>query len=286
MVHEKDRDSWVARMEKQFTEQPASLDRVLKWCGYYQASPEMRSEFFAKQSKPFLAGMKTAEQVKLMNHLRHPLRMDDEAQVVMRAVRTDGMTDEEIKAYASFVALYEPEDAVMRYIARIKDKLFAAKARFDYYNARIHRNQPNMEKALAEIPALEKSPKYAEGLDWAKAGLLRGLGRYDEAIKAYRAANRQPDSTWAVADCMVALKQYDQAVKSVKEIESVGGAVASRACLKAADIHRIAGDKGREVNQLRVLMKRYPKSGESSEAHNRLESYGVALTGGEAEAEE
>ena len=38
--------------------------------------------------------------------------------------------------------------------------------------------------------------------------------------------------------------------------------------------------------QLRSVLKRYPKSGESSSAHNRLEAYGVALVGGEAEAEE
>ena len=53
-----------------------------------------------------------------------------------------------------------------------------------------------------------------------------------------------------------------------------------------ADIYRISGDKGKEVTQLRSVLRRYPKSGESSEAHNRLESYGVALIGGEAEAEE
>ena len=66
-----------------------------------------------------------------------------------------------------------------------------------------------MEKALAEIPELQKSPKYAEGLPWAKAKLLQGLGRYEEAIKAYRAANKQPDSTWEITNCLVALKQYD-----------------------------------------------------------------------------
>ena len=53
-----------------------------------------------------------------------------------------------------------------------------------------------------------------------------------------------------------------------------------------ADIYRISGDKGKEVTQLRLVLVRYPKSGQSSEAHNRLESYGVALTGGEAEAED
>jgi hypothetical protein len=40
------------------------------------------------------------------------------------------------------------------------------------------------------------------------------------------------------------------------------------------------------VKQLRAVLKRYPKSGESSQAHNRLEAYGVPLVGGESEAEE
>jgi tetratricopeptide (TPR) repeat protein len=222
----------------------------------------------------------------LMNRLRHPLRMDTEAQEVMRTVRTDGMTDEELNAYAAFLANYVPEEEVLRNFAKMKDKLFATKARFDYYNARTHRNQPYMEKALAEIPELLKSPKYAEGLLMTQAGLLQNIGRHEEAIKSYRAANVQPESTWGVADSLAALKQYDEAVKTVKELEAVGGPVASRASLKAADILRISGDKGREVTQLRQVLKRYPKSGESSEAHNRLETYGVALSGGEAEAED
>lgn len=285
MAHEKDGASWLARMEKQFASKPAALDRVLQWCDWYRPDPEMRSKFFAKQSAPFLAALKTPEKMSLMNRLRS-IGMDTEAQTVMRSVRTDGMTDEEIKSYADFVAHYEPEEAVLGYIARMKDKLFATKARFDYYHGRSHHNPPFMEKALIEIPELLKSPKYAEGLPLTQARLLHNLGRHEEAIKSYRAANVQPESTWGVADCQTALKQFDQAVKTVKEIESVGGPVASRASLKVADIYRVAGDKGREVTQLRQVLKRYPKSGESSEAHNRLESYGVALTGGEADAEE
>ncbi len=69
-------------------------------------------------------------------------------------------------------------------------------------------------------------------------------------------------------------------------MESVGGKEAAQACLKAADIYKFSGEKGKEVTQLRLVLKRYPKSNQSSEAHNRLESYGVALIGGEAEAEE
>jgi predicted GTPase len=82
------------------------------------------------------------------------------------------------------------------------------------------------------------------------------------------------------------MKQYPKAIKTVKDLEALGGSVASRASLKAADIYKISGDKGKEVAQLRNVLRNYPKSGESSEAHNRLEAYGVALVGGEAKADE
>lgn len=286
-VYEKDTKSWLARLEKQYKLQPAALARVLKWCGYYSADVKMRSAFFASESKPFLAGMKTAEKMKLMRNLSHPLRMNEEARTVMRSVSTEGMTDEEINKLTNFAAAYEPEEFVLRYFARIKDKAYAAKSRFDYYNARTHRNKPFMEKALAEIPVLQKAPDYAgQALGLSQARLLQGLGRYEEGIKAYRGANKQPESTWGVTDCMVALKQYSQAVKTVQGLESVGGKTASSASFKIAEIYRISGNKGKEVQQLRMVLRRYPKSSESSEAHNRLEKYGVALTGGESTAEE
>ncbi|NNM31158.1 MAG: tetratricopeptide repeat protein, partial [Akkermansiaceae bacterium] len=215
LAHENQEESWLARMEKQYKAKPATLDRVLQWCGYFNRDAKLRSEFFARESKPFLAGLKNDEKIRLMNQLRHPHGMHDEAQAVMRSVSTSGMSDEELKSYAGFVAYYEPEDVVLRYFARMKDKLFAAKARFDYYKARSHRNPPNMEKALAEIPALRKSPDYAGvELSWAEADLQRGLGNYEEAIKAYRAANKQPDTTWAVADCLVAMKNYPKAIET------------------------------------------------------------------------
>ena len=285
MVHEKDAAAWLARMEKQYTLKPASIDRVLQWCKYYKSDPTLRSEFFAKHTKDLLAGMKAGELMDLMGKLRRPLEMNEEAQAVMRSVKVGDLSDEEINRFATLAADYQSEDEILRHLARIKDKLFATKARFDYYNSRSHRNPPFMEKALAEIPELMKSPKYAEGLNWTKATLLQGLDRHEDAILAFRVANRQPDSTWEIANSMVALKQFDQAVKTVSELESVGGPTAAKASFKVADIYRTSGDKGREVTQLRSVLRRYPKSPESSEAHNRLEGYGVALTGGEAEAE-
>ncbi len=283
-VHEKDQAGWQARMEKQFAQKSATIDRVLQWCDYYKENPKLRSVFFAKHTKDMLGSMKPTERMGLMARLNHPLQMHEEAQTVMRSIRTDGLKDDEIKRFALLAANYQGEEEVLRYLARIKDPLFATKARFDYYNDRSHRNPPFMEKALAEIPELLKSPQYSDGLTWTKATLLQNLGRHEEAIEAFRAANKQPDSTWEITNSLVALKQYDQAIKTVGELESIGGGVASRASLRVADIHKTSGDKAREIDQLRIVLRRYPKTKESAAAHDRLEAYGVALVGGEAEA--
>lgn len=252
----------------------------------YRLDGSAKKGFYAKHLAELHPGLEQKGKLYWMNELRrHGLH--EEAASVMRTVRTTNMSDKELAGFAGFVAYYETEETVLQYIARMKDKTAAAKARFDYYNGKSHRNVPFMEKALAEIPALQKSPEYATvDLTFRQAQLLQGVSRFEESIKAYRSANKQPDSTWGITDCLVAMKQYPKAIKTVKDLEALGGSVASRASLKAADIYKIAGDKGKEVAQLRNVLRNYPKSGESSEAHNRLEAYGVALVGGEAKADE
>jgi tetratricopeptide (TPR) repeat protein len=276
-------------MEKQFQAKPATLERLKQWLEYFRhrQDPAARSAFFTKHGQPLVAGLDAAAKIALVKQMTHAHNMVAEAQTVMRTISPENLSDTDLVGFAGAAAgLNESEETVLRVFARMKDKLAASKARFDYYNSRSHRNPPFMEKALAEIPALKQSPAHAgQSLVWSEAVLLQGLGRYEEAIKAFRTANKQPESTWEIADCLVSLKQYDQAVTAVREIESVGGATASAASLKAADIYRASGDKGREVGQLRTVLKRYPKSPESSKAHGRLESYGVALTGGESETE-
>ena len=283
-IHEKDTSAWVARLEKQLISKPVTIDRLIKFSSQLRADPKQRSAFFTKHSTPLLTSLKPSELVDLIAKLIHPHQMQEEAQTVIRSVRTDTLSDAEIQRFAMLVGYYQTEEDVLRYIARIKDSALATKTRFDYYLSKSHRNAPYQEKALAEIPELSKIPKYADGLTWTKASLLKQLGRYEEAIDAFRSANKQPDSTFEISECYVGLKQYDQAIKTVSDLESVGGSVASQASLRVADIHRISGDKAKEVAQLRTVLRRYPKTGESAKAHDRLEAYGVALVGGEAEA--
>jgi len=289
LVHEKNPKVWVERMRQQYASKPATLERALEWCRWFGGDKKLQDAFFMETIHPMLGGMENKERIALMNKLNSShYKMSGQAQAVMRTVKTQGMKDDELLNFANASADFLTEEEIMRYYARLSDKMLATKARYDYYVARSHRNKPYMEKALVEIPALRKSPKYASAeLSWQEAVLLEGLGRYEEAIKAYNAANRQPDSTWKVADCLQALKNYPKAIETVRQLESVGGPTAAQACLRIADIYRAAGDKSREVDQLRLVLQRYPKSGKpQSEAHNRLETYGVAIKGGEAEAEE
>jgi tetratricopeptide (TPR) repeat protein len=315
-VYEKDKDAWAAKMDKQFSLTPATLGRVAGWIGYYNWDPALELAFAMKHGGPLIAGakpnermqvmermrwnrdkfyekwvlrtvsgLKTEEKVWLMNRLRHPCGLHEQATSVLRQVNVSGMTDKELVGVGNFAGYYLAEEDVLRYFAKMQDKVYAAKARFDYYVG--DRNRPrNPEKALAEIPVIKKSPEYAgPELSWTEAMMHRRVGRHEEAIKAYRAANKQPDSTWAVTDCMVAMKQYGAAIKNVQGLESVK-ATASAACLKIADIYKSAGDKGKEVEQLQLVLRRYPKSGQSSTAHQRLESYGVKIMGGESKADE
>lgn len=287
LIHDKDPKAWQARMDKQFESKPKDIGRVIRWCNWL-SDKKQRAAFFAKHGRPMIASMDIPQRISLMNNLWHPLGLHEDILSVLRTIKLQDATDEQINQVAGIAARLQTEEEVLRYFARMKDKVYATKCRFDYYSGGAERNRDFQEKALAQIPALKKVPQYATvQLTWREAELLQKLGRYEEAIKAYRTANKQPDSTWRITDCLQAMKNYPKAIETVRQLESVGGPTAAQACLRIADIHRAAGDKAREVDQLRLVLKRYPKSGgPQSEAHNRLETYGVALIGGESEADE
>ena len=319
LIYEKDPEAHTAKCAQQYNSGEKNLSRVGLFTAAIQRDFKRQLAFASQHAAPLIAASKPTGWMKVMvalerretrevffeKHLIAPsnslakaaklhflneLRrygMHKEASIVVRTVPTNGMTDEELMNIASLIGYYDTEEKFLQYVARIKDKTAASKSRYDYYNGKSHRNPPFMEKALVEIAILEKSPKHATpDLTFRKGDLLRSLQRFEESIKAYRSANKQPDSTWGITECLIGMKQYANAIKTVRDLEALGGSVASRASLKAADIYKLSGDKGKEVAQLRAVLKRYPQSGESSTAHNRLEAYGVALVGGEAKADE
>ncbi len=283
LAHENDPKKWLERLLDQYKTQEPTINRVIQWARWMNGIEETRDAFFARESKPFLDAMPVAEKLKLIASLAHNNTLPTQAELVFRSIGNQPMSDSELRDYGMLASRYESEDTAMRIFARIKDPAAAAKARFDYHTQWNFRGDRNhAEKALAEIPAIRKSPDHAgPNLAWTEAELLQRVGRYENAIQAYRTANRQPDSTWRIIDCLVALQRPDDAIRSARELESLGKDIAPRAALRIADIYKGAGDKGREISQLRQILVRYPKTSESSQAHLRLENYQVPLVGGQ-----
>jgi tetratricopeptide (TPR) repeat protein len=280
LIYEEDgRKKWHDRIDGLFSASPVTLERVKKYMGVYNYNKSVRLSFFKKNAQPIINSMKDfKEKIDFAKFLRSK-RMEEEASTIANAITPGGLKDDELVSLLSFFSV--GTDRYNLIWSKIKDKFLAAKTRLDQWWR--HRK---WEEALVDIQVLKKSPKYAQQVVWMEAECLQFTQQFEKAIKAFRAANRQPDSTWRVADCQIAMEQFDDAVRTVTGLQMVGGAVASRAAYKIADIYKLMGKKGKEIDQLRLVLRRHPGTREASGAHQRLERYGVKLIGGESKAKE
>ena len=102
----------------------------------------------------------------------------------------------------------------------------------------------------------------------------------DDAIKAYRVTNREPDSLFRIADCMRRQKKSTEAIAQLKEIEGFFAPQAPEAALRIAWIYRDNKEEKQFIAALRGILKKYPRSGQSNTAHLELERRGVKMGGG------
>ena len=79
---------------------------------------------------------------------------------------------------------------------------------------------------------------------------------------------------------MAKLGKLEPAVSQLREVENFFKDRAPEAALAASYLYRDAGQKEKYVRSLRGVLKKYPKSGESSQAHQRLEEMGLPIGGG------
>jgi TolA-binding protein len=93
-------------------------------------------------------------------------------------------------------------------------------------------------------------------------------------------ADNPPHNLYRIADCFASQGKLDQAVGQLREIENFFKNNASDAALRIAYLYRDAGKRDLYVASLRNVLKKYPKSGESSRAHEELEKLGERIGGG------
>jgi len=114
---------------------------------------------------------------------------------------------------------------------------------------------------------------------------LHRLHQYDKAVEVFQLCD-PPWSLWQIQECRVRQGRLDAALQTLAEIEGSFPDDASKAAWRRAELYHKAGKREQTVAECRRILKKYPKSRESSEAHQLLEKLGVEVIGGGVHREE
>ena len=277
LAYERSNEKWFKRLDDQFEsyQKEGDAERILKWISLYAAHKNKVTQYyqkldFAKLSQPLV--------LRLMTILYDQVRDPEMARSVFRLVRLDRMSDTEKASLARYFWDHDWSLAVLIY-SKFDDTLFAKMETMRYW----YRGR-NVKEGLPLADDLVKEPKYAEEAMWCRAEFLVAAGKYEEAIAAYHQTSRMPDNLWAIVGCYKALRQLGQAVAQLTEIENFVPAQASRARMAIAQTYNEFGQRAQYIVELRNVLTKYEKSGESSQAHRELEAMGeTRIKGGEGE---
>lgn len=137
-------------------------------------------------------------------------------------------------------------------------------------------------KALELISSkFSADPAMVTRATWSKAYILRDRkGDFDGAIKAFRATGEPPRSLLEIAEAQKRKKDHKAVIQTYLEVENSFPDYGAHAAMCRSDYYNRIGEKKKSIAEARRILKVYPKSSQSSWAHQHLESMGVEDTGG------
>jgi tetratricopeptide (TPR) repeat protein len=138
----------------------------------------------------------------------------------------------------------------------------------------------NTQDGLPLAEELVKSPVYSQEATRIKAELLHVSHQYEKAIAVYQQCDNPPDNLWRIADCYAALGKLEPALNQLREVENFFRQHSAEAAWRMAGMYKRFGQRDQQIAALRNVLKKYPKSSQSSSAHQELEALGVRIGGG------
>jgi tetratricopeptide (TPR) repeat protein len=130
---------------------------------------------------------------------------------------------------------------------------------------------------------LTSDAKNADGYAIAIADTLYHAHRWTECITAYRGTNNFPTNYLHMAYANRQLKKYDEAITLYRQVIAASAPHASAALWQIALTQEEAGKKEEAIKTLKLICDKYPKTGEGSAAHTRLNDvYKIPVTLGGA----
>jgi TolA-binding protein len=288
-AYDRDDAAWAQRLDKQFADRQKDGDsgRVVRWIGAYAAKKEKVEEYyqkldFAKMSNADIQNLvftlletnRDPERAKAAFAKLRPAEIQDDVKIGMLNWFRDrwplpGSRDLALMACQSFTNTDAGRMHALRYL---------------HWRCHPHHGHVRSEKDFPEGIALaadmQNVPAHAKESYSLGGNLLQWSGKYEDAIKAYQQADSPPQTLLWTSECLAKLGKLDPAVAQLREVENFFKDSAPDAALRAAYLYRDAGIKEKYVRSLRGVLKKYPKSGQSSEAHQRLEEMGLPIGGG------
>jgi tetratricopeptide (TPR) repeat protein len=291
--YEGDAAAWAQRLDKQFAAQQKEGDfrRISRWIGLFAANKAKAEEYYNKLD---FAKMSNADILALVyeivenngdaglagntfGKLKLAEMPDGEKQNICNWMRDRGQMpgtrDLALRACQGFGNVNAGKMAALRYL---------------HWRCHPHhhfRTEKDVSEGLAVAAEMQNVPETAKEASLLGGNLLQWSGKYEEAIKAYRQADSPPQTLFWTAECLAKLGKLEPAVAQLKEVENFFKDRAPEAALTIAYLYRDAGVREKYVRSVRGVIKKYPKSGQSSEAHQRLEEMGLPIGGG-VDAEE
>ena len=295
-IRASDRDAaaWAQRLDKQFADHQKEGDyrRIGRWVGLFAADKSKADEYYRKLD---FAKMSNADILALVYAIGENKGDPGLAGNTFGKRKLAEMKDDEKQNICNWMRerwqLPGTRELAIRACQGFTDSAKGKMAALRYLHWRCHphhthiRGQDDFKDGLAIAGEMQKVPDTAKEAFSLGGNLLQWSGKYEEAIKDYQQADSPPQTLFWTAECLAKLGKLDPAVAQLREVENFFKDQAPAAGLAVAYLYRDAGIKEKYVRSLRGVLKRYPKSGESSQAHQRLEEMGLPIGGG-VDAEE
>ena len=272
-AYEGDVSTWTSRLDQQFAKNQKEGDygRVVRWISVFHEQKNKVQEYYGKLD---FAKMNNQQIDRLLRSLIDEAKDREMSRNVFAKLQFDKMSDDE--KYRLERYLWErDEDLVVETCNRMTDKEYGSMELLRYYHWR-----RNADKGLTVADGSTSVPQYAKEAYYMKGEMLQWKAKYPEAIQSFQAADNPPHNIFRIAECFMAQGKREQAIGQLRELENFFVDWAPEAAMRIAWIYRDTNDKQQYVSNLRNIMKKYPKSGQSGQAHQELERMGVKIGGG------
>jgi len=265
--------AWAAFLDKQFAAgwKDGDWDRIIKWISVFRSNKNKVQEYYAKLD---LSRMTAKQLERLMKVLYDEVGDASMAKNVFSRIKLDDLNDQQ--KYNLERYLWQKDGSLVEIVCQsMADSENGRMELLRYYHW-----SRNYAKGMPLADECAGFPRFGKEAYWLKAEMLQWQGKYQDAIKAYQQADNPPHNLWRIADCHIAMGKRELAIAQYREIENFFPDQAPEAALRIAYQYRDMKDQKQYVANLRGIMKKYPKSGQSSTAHLELESMGIAIGGG------